>query len=303
MKTKIKKILNNPVYAISILWSIVTLIATVPDFITGQRMILNWLISSCHSIYLIFLFFLSISLAFNVKQFRVIKSLAHRQAELENKQTELEKIFNHSVDILKNVIQFIRSICLDCIESPTRASQIDLFMAKLKENLPDGGQMFRIALAIPEKRGTFNIISSIGIEHIKINQLKRTANWKQNRSLFAHGMNFQGKKFEIVYNNDHSSNYIAKKPNEAYEESKSHLVIALKTDVYKEEKNFCQGCLAILTISSTEIKLLEKGSEEIHYSRLYPSIKGIESVLLQFHLIDAKLIKDNPQNMISIKKK
>src|ERR1044072_2226231 len=188
----------------------------------------------------------------------------------------------------KRYVRILRSITLDSISTPGVRESLDPILDELAKKLPDSGVDFKVGLVKPCRDGRLKFLAERGMDPASVHSMERKSNWKQRQSFFANGLYLSDERPYRKYAS-RTQNYSNIQRDKGIVSSVSHFVVAINDPVYPGS-TFPENTLAVLSIGIPKRHGFDSDQDEnLFYERIYPFVKGIESILLNQMTIDKTL--------------
>ena len=188
----------------------------------------------------------------------------------------------------KRYVRTLRSIVLESISTPGVRESLEPILDELAKKLPDSGVDFKVGLVKPCKDGRFKFLAERGMDPASVHSMEKKSNWKQSQSFFANGLYLSDERPYRKYASG-TQNYSNIQRDQGIGSSVSHFVVAIKDPVYSES-TFPENTVAVLSIGIPKRHDFDSDEDEnLFYERIYPFVKGIESILLNQMTIDKTL--------------
>jgi len=198
-------------------------------------------------------------------------------------RSQLSTQMDQEKSLWRRLVRTVRSLALSHIPNPTQRDSLEPMLDELMKRLPNNGVDFKIAVAKPMLDGKFKILANRGMDPPSVYSIEQKADWKLNKSLFSDGLDLDDEKRYCIYNAG-EKNYQNIQRTVGTGSSVLHFIVAIKCDFYPLQQ-FPKKCLGVLSIGIPKNVDYTKDKEEELFLTVYPIVKGIETILLNYSFI------------------
>lgn len=181
-------------------------------------------------------------------------------------------------------VRTLRAIILDFIPTPNVRDTLEPLLDELAKKLPSNGVEFKIAVAKPISNGKFKILAERGMDPASVHSIEQKADWKERRSFFSKALLLSSEEPYDKFATGEENYTNIQRPT-GVGSSVSHFLVVINDQMYPDS-DFPHNALGVLSIGIPKSHDFSEDEKKLFYEKLFPSIKSIESILLNRQSID-----------------